>query len=374
MNGLIEIGYPQESEGEGGGEDYDGDEEVVDDIGEQSFFSFRKIQVGNNPTRFTIEFTNGHRLGQSPYNGLPFTWVAGDETWRDELKLSEPVFTENADSTISMVGMSGWDIFACGIIPEPDEDNADANANLPEIFWQIISFQHAVWGQTKIDIISGKDPRCVPISLIVEPALELQAAVAPAEEVVAEALDISIKEDTATLDPLDYFNDWHANLIDPATEGVGEDDPSLGNGLKSSESQYFAQTPGTEVVVKTIIEDDSVMEEDDFVYNQDQGGMDVSSAEQADQSAERLILPDGSESQGSLDFANRDRVHSVNLEDRPGTGIWPGLAPLSRYYSVGNLFGGPTENDPNIANLMGIRGTRSEDVMMNYNKNRISGS
>ncbi|KAF3929256.1 hypothetical protein AA313_de0205645 [Arthrobotrys entomopaga] len=60
---------------------------------ERDFYKIRKNwKKGSGEKRFTVEFDeSGHVLGQWPFSGLPYSWVAGDEEWRRDMRLDEPV-------------------------------------------------------------------------------------------------------------------------------------------------------------------------------------------------------------------------------------------------------------------------------------------
>ncbi|EPS36010.1 hypothetical protein H072_10404 [Dactylellina haptotyla CBS 200.50] len=387
--GLIEIGNPANTSPPDSLielEEYTGsdlndkiDDEYIITPPERSFFKVRKNGRGGGAgDGFTVEFMNGHKFGQWPMNGLPYAWAAGDEAWMKGLKLVEPVFIEGEDGRLTVKGMAGWDIFACEIIPAASLAGVDDDT---QIFWEIISIQRAVWGQTKIDKISGRDPRCIPVSVSLQDTMMVDA-VAPVQMALEENMDINqYMTDLDGPAPVpvaaSVFGSWDldaaSNAMNEALQSLqdiditdedGEDGYLTPQGRRTT-SRYLSQGPNSGSARGTILEVADIMEEDDWVPEDGEMGM----SEQADNSQEDdhydgpLVLPDGSD----VSFSAPDEVVRAGSTEPEGGG-WE-KSGITKYWSTGDLYG--DQKGANGVDSLGVRGTRSEDVEMLSDQGRF---
>ncbi|EWC48320.1 hypothetical protein DRE_02089 [Drechslerella stenobrocha 248] len=138
------------------------------------YYGFRRVEDPRNRNDVTlrgIEFTSGHRATTPIENGLPGLWMAGNPGLVQSMG-GPLIFEQQADNTVA-VSTPGWDIFACGFEPSPDNPNFNPLTD-PPINWQIMPVQRAVWSQTKYPGINEGIIRCIPVRLVLETAIQAQ--------------------------------------------------------------------------------------------------------------------------------------------------------------------------------------------------------
>ncbi|KAK6544476.1 hypothetical protein TWF694_001170 [Orbilia ellipsospora] len=341
---------------------------------ERDFYTVRKhLKTGG---KFTVEFDgSGHVLGQWPISGLPYAWLAGEDEWRKDMRLNEPVFIENEKGGLRMEGMNGWDNFACQLRTHPA---------VPSHFWELMSIQRVLWTTTKIPRVTGPNQSCILVTITAVEATtkrQLQNTKMAIESVVETAVENvfeMVLENAVETNPVegevaithdpnqdssgdDVFGELNAG---DAGDAIGEaihlnieeddDDDELYEGqvdmllLRRPGSRLFSQdTPPGEGESPSMQIEEEVEEEEEAVTS---AGPNKNS-EQADNSQQ--------DENDILFFPEDIGAWTLEGGEDNETGEWTRWTGAPRGYSAQDL---GFKREP--AGLWGTRGSRSEDVMM----------
>ncbi|KAK6531295.1 hypothetical protein TWF281_008110 [Arthrobotrys megalospora] len=206
---------------------------------------FRDPGNKNDPSRFILRFTNGHKFAWFPFNGLWFPWMAGSEEWRKSMDdMKEPVFVQKPDGTVQIAGASSWDNFVCRtpLIDEADADTeSESQAGGPStsIWWEFASLQRSVWEETKAPRVNEDPIDCIPVALSLTPATPQLNDVAQGVQEYTGNNDVIQQEPVVSIES--YSSDESGPIVQAAAVTDNNGSPFLFNFDDDVDSEEYPQ-------------------------------------------------------------------------------------------------------------------------------------
>ncbi|KAK6356333.1 hypothetical protein TWF718_000694 [Orbilia javanica] len=331
---------------------------------------FRDPRNKNDPSRFLLRFSNGHRFVWMPWVGLWSTWMAGTEEAMKALDdLGEPVFIQDANGFIRIEGADSWDNFVCRT-PIVDESGAETQSEShggppTPVWWEFTSLQRTVWQADKVPRLSEYPIDCIPITLSLEEvgAPKANGVTAGADIIQQDVVEVEDEtESDYTLGPqVEILSAGDYNPEAPFQFFIEESDPLISDAPVGGQSNFYSHGGTAQQLLEVDIEDESGSDDiDDYTYDPYYpGNVTPRPSEQIDNSQtdqeelQPLEIPE-SPAQRELSRANS----LAALES--GQGSWlqgfPRLA--NRYHSTGEISRGGANSG-----LLKALATKSEEIL-----------